>query len=85
LKNKKPGNRLNILTRAFELGFGERLDAFGAVGFADENPAFLYPYTLQIRLKLVPGRAHRVAAAVAEHWPFATLFTFRHDRLECLL
>lgn len=60
-------------------GLCQRLDALGAERLAHVLPLFHHADVLEIGLKLVPGGAHRVTAAVAEHRAFATHLTFRHN------
>lgn len=81
LATKKPELPAFSWLRALHpaLSLRQRLDAFGAQRLADENTLFKHPHALEIRFEFVPGRAHGVAATVAEHRPLATHFTLRHD------
>lgn len=65
--------------------FCQRLDALGAVRFADENALFLDLHNLQIRVKLPPRRSHGETAGITELRLLATRFTNRHERIPVLL
>lgn len=63
-----------------ELELCHRLDALGAKSLADQTAIFHHFDALEIWFKLVPCRAHRVAAAVAEHGSLTAGFASSHDK-----
>ena len=67
------------MKHAADSGLRQGLDALGTERLADVHALFHNAHALEIGLELVPGGAHRVTAAVAEHRAFATHLTFRHN------